>query len=109
MKHPKIIYTPKIPKPFVGMCLPPLGIFIHEGQKGNEELLRHELVHWAQYERMGLLMYCVRYIFQLVFIGYETMPMEVEARTKNFEYSKIYHDKRNKKEEKRLPNQNGKG
>ena len=38
---------------FHGVTLPPLGIYILAERMGDAVLVRHELAHWAQYERMG--------------------------------------------------------
>jgi hypothetical protein len=45
---------------------------------------------------MGLFMYYFRYIIQLIIIGYDTMPMEMEAKQHEkyediYKYREIYH------------------
>jgi hypothetical protein len=62
------------------MTIPPFGIFIKKEFKGNNQILKHDLIHWKQYKRMGFIMFYFRYIIQLIIIGYDTMPMELEAR-----------------------------
>lgn len=79
-KQPKIYYVKWLLKPFRGMTIPPFGIFIKKEFKGNDQILKHDLIHWKQYQRMGFFMYYFRYFVQLLIIGYDTMPMEMEAR-----------------------------
>ena len=77
---PKIIIVKKLFYRFRGQTIPPFGIFIKKGCENDNELIAHEMIHWQQYKRMGLFMFYFRYIFQLIFIGYYTMPMEMEAK-----------------------------
>jgi hypothetical protein len=96
-KNPKIYYVKYLLPPFRAMTIPPFGIFIKEKYKNNDHILQHDLIHWKQYKRMGLIMFYVRYFFQLVFIGYDTMPMEMEARQKEkyedlYKYREKYHE-----------------
>lgn len=60
--------------------IPHIGIFIKEDYKEDETLLEHELIHWKQYKRMGSIVFLLRYLFQFITIGYDTMPLELEAR-----------------------------
>jgi hypothetical protein len=76
----KIYYVKYIIPPFRAMTIPPFGIFIKKKYKGNNQILKHDLIHWKQYKRMGLFMFYFRYFIQLIIIGYDTMPMEMEAR-----------------------------
>lgn len=62
------------------MTVPPLGIFITRDQLGNDALLQHELIHWRQFQQIGLLPYYARYFFEKMKYGYDHMPMEIEAR-----------------------------
>lgn len=59
-REPDVHYVDHIPGNFNGICLPPIGIFINSEQQGNEELLKHETIHWRQYQRMGLGGYYLR-------------------------------------------------
>jgi hypothetical protein len=88
-KNPKIYYVKYLLPPFRAMTIPPFGIFIKSKYKGNTQILKHDLIHWKQYKRMGLIMYYLRYFIQLIIIGYDTMPMELEAR-QNEKYEDIY-------------------
>lgn len=97
-KNPTIRYVKWLLPPFRAMTIPPFGIFIKEVHKGDAQILAHDLIHWKQYERMGFFMYYFRYFAQLLLIGYDTMPMEMEARQHDSEevkwnYREHYHNK----------------
>ena len=77
---PKIIYRNGLFGNANGRCLPPFGIFIDESQRGNRELLNHELVHWYQYKKLGLLEFYMGSIIQNIKYGYDNAPLEIEAR-----------------------------
>ena len=62
------------------MCIPPFGIFILKKHKGNKKILQHDLIHWKQYQKQGFLDFYLRYLIEFIFIGYDKMPMEMEAR-----------------------------
>lgn len=78
-KSPKIIYTSFVIPPFSAMTIPPIGIFVRPEQKNNIKLLNHEKIHWQQYKRMGILLFYFRYLMQILIIGYDNAPMEIEA------------------------------
>ena len=78
-KDPKIYYVKRIPI-FRAFGLPYLGIVIEEKYKCDALLLSHEKIHLKQIHRMTLPVYLIRYVIQLIFIGYDTMPIELEAR-----------------------------
>lgn len=65
---------------FHGVCLPPWGVFILAERLHDEQLVRHEMVHWQQAQRMGVLRYYLTYIYQVLRYGYRNAPMEREAR-----------------------------
>jgi len=88
MKPPKIYYVNWVLPPFRAMTVPPFGIFVRKQFRGNEQILKHDLIHWKQYKRMGLFMYFFRYFVQLIIIVYDTMPMEMEARQHDDEETK---------------------
>lgn len=67
-----------------GITLPPFGVYLRPGHEQDDALIRHEAVHWAQYERMGILRFYSQYLWQLAWYGYEQHPMEQEARAKAF-------------------------
>lgn len=87
-KEPRIIYTNWIIPPFRAMTIPPFGIFVKKKYKGNSQIIEHDKIHWKQYQRMGLIMFYFRYFIQLIIIGYDTMPMEMEARQNEDEKTK---------------------
>ncbi len=98
-KKPKLFYVKYLFPPFRAMTIPPFGIFIKKEFKGNRQILKHDLIHWKQYLRMGLIMYYIRYFIQLFIIGYDTMPMEMEARQYDdqktkWNYREKYHNKK---------------
>lgn len=81
MIEPKIRYIKSNRLPvFRAIMIPHVGIFIKEQYKDDKVLHEHELIHWKQYKRMGSLLFTIRYIVQFIFIGYDTMPLELEAR-----------------------------
>lgn len=103
-KKLKIHPVDYVPFGFRAMCIPPFGILIHKKylqfSNGEEmaEILKHEEIHWDQYKRMGFVMFYLRYFLQLFLIGYDTMPMELEARKhlteeQKWNYRAIYHKK----------------
>lgn len=65
---------------FRAIMIPHIGIFIKFKYKDDKILEEHEIIHWRQYKRMGSIVFLIRYILQFIFIGYDTMPLELEAR-----------------------------
>jgi len=65
---------------FHGITLPPLGIYILAEYLHDDRLIRHERVHWAQYQRMGAVKFYATYLWQVLRYGYRNAPMEREAR-----------------------------
>lgn len=76
----KVIYVNKLLIPHRGICLAPFCILIKKKYQGNFGLLRHEIIHYKQYKRMGFIMFYLRWILQLLLFGYNNMPMELEAK-----------------------------
>jgi len=57
-----------------------LGIFIRSDCWRDRSLIAHELVHTAQYQRLGgVIPFLQSYIFQCATVGYSNAPLEVEA------------------------------
>lgn len=52
---PKIFYRKNLINNYNGYILPPFGVFIKESEKDNKALLDHEMVHWKQFQREGLI------------------------------------------------------
>lgn len=56
------------------------GIFVRRDCWGDRALIAHELVHTAQYERLGGIEPFLRqYLYECLTIGYPAAPMEQEA------------------------------
>jgi hypothetical protein len=56
------------------------GIFVRADHWRDRELIAHELVHTAQYQRLGgILPFLQTYIFQCATVGYQHAPLELEA------------------------------
>lgn len=91
MKQLKIYYVKWVWSPYRGITLPPFGIFIKRKYKDNQKMLNHEIVHWKQYQKMGLFKLYFKYIKEFVKYGYDKMPMEIEARYEEDEYTKEYY------------------
>ena len=85
-KHPFIFYLPfDIPGKQMASTIPPFGIFIESNyQKENSNvpcsILKHELVHWNQYKRMGLISFHYNYLKCYLNSGRINNWMEEEAR-----------------------------
>jgi len=65
---------------FAGVTLAPKGIYILPEHMYSDSLRNHELVHWAQWQRMGTVRYYATYLWQVLRYGYRNAPMEREAR-----------------------------
>ena len=68
---------------YKGITLPPFGVYILKEDMDDQELVRHELIHWDQYKRMGLIKFYTTYFYYSVRYGYKKNPMEIEAREKS--------------------------
>jgi hypothetical protein len=56
------------------------GIFVRSDCWRDRALIAHELVHTAQYERLGgILPFLQTYILQCATVGYANAPLELEA------------------------------
>ena len=66
-----------------GICLPPAGVFLLQEHRHNLSLLRHEAMHWKQYQELGALRFYARYLWLLVRHGYKRHPMEIEVNRGN--------------------------
>ena len=83
---PPVYYVQDVPGGFNALTLPPVGIFIHTRHRGNVELLQHEIAHWRQYQRDGLLPFWGNYISGHLLYGYDGNPYEVDVRTNECDY-----------------------
>jgi len=64
-----------------GRCMGYL-ILLKSEHARNPELIRHELVHVAQQDRMGRQVFLRRYLTELGTVGYARSPLELEAYSK---------------------------
>ena len=56
------------------------GIFVRADHWRDRALIAHELVHTAQFQRLGgILPFLQIYIFQCATVGYQNAPLELEA------------------------------
>ncbi len=85
---PKIFVRKKLAGNYNARTIPPFGIFIKESEKENKMLIDHELVHWQQYKKLGLVKYYAQYLKQMREVGYDNMPMEIEARVNETDFCK---------------------
>jgi len=59
------------------------GIFVRKDCWGDRQLIAHECVHTAQYERCGFRGFLEKYLRECLEIGYPAAPMEQEAILKS--------------------------
>lgn len=90
-KEPNIAYVNKLPFGYNAQTLPPFGILIKKEHARNANLLQHELIHWRQYQRQGLLLYYLNYLANQLQHGYDNNPMEVEARVNESDYCRTHY------------------
>jgi hypothetical protein len=80
-KKDKVYYIPfDIPGSQMAATIPPFGTFIESKYETDKSILRHEMVHWSQYDRMGFFGFYSTYISEYKKYGRKHGPMEVEAR-----------------------------
>lgn len=87
--EPKIFYRKKLIGNYTARTIPPFGIVIKESEKGNQELLDHELIHWKQFQREGLITFLMNYSRENKNKGYDQNKYEIEARTAESNYCKL--------------------
>lgn len=62
------------------------GIFVRSDHRGDRRLIAHELVHTAQYEKLGgIEPFLRRYLLECMTIGYPAAPLEQEAIARSAE------------------------
>lgn len=88
-KKPAVRFTKKLPHNYHAATLPPFGVWIVEKEKANKKLLDHELIHWEQFQRMGLFGFWWQYLVEALKHGYDANALEVEARYAEDDYCKI--------------------
>jgi len=65
---------------YKGITLPPWGIYILRDSLSDDGLVKHEQVHWAQYQARGVIKFYLGYLWLLMRHGYQNHPWEIEAR-----------------------------
>lgn len=86
IKHPFLYYLPfNIPGKQMASTIPPFGIFIeskYQNENSNNpcSILKHEMVHWEQYKRMGLISFHYNYLKCYLNAGRINNWMEEDAR-----------------------------
>lgn len=73
------------PARIAGMALG-YGIYLRADCRAQRELLWHELVHTAQYERLGFRPFLAQYLLECLSSGYPFGPLEEEARRVALEF-----------------------
>lgn len=61
------------------VTMPPFGIYIEPDSQNNDQIRKHELCHWQQYERKGLYDFYRDYFKLNAKYDYEDNPMEQEC------------------------------
>ena len=80
-KKDKIYYIPfNIPGSQMAITIPPFGTFIESKYKTDKTMLKHEMIHWNQFYRMGFITFYSTYISEYIKYGRKYGPMEIEAR-----------------------------
>ncbi len=93
MNKPRIYYVLWTVPPYRAMTIPPFGMFIMKDHKNNKKILNHEIVHWKQYQKMGLFRFYFQYFKEFIIFGYDKMPMELNARYEEDEYTRKHYSK----------------
>lgn len=88
-KLPDIILVDSLPGNMNAICFPPVGIFLTREQADNMNLIEHEIVHWQQYQELGLLPFYLSYAGQYCLYGYDQMKMEQDARFIENDFCKV--------------------
>lgn len=78
--NPKIRVSNLLTGKYNARTIPPFGIFVKPEHQNNPVLLKHELVHWHQYQNEGLINFTFNYLSQHRQKGYDLNPYEIEAR-----------------------------
>ena len=85
-KHPYVFYLPfNIPGKQMASTIPPFGIFIESKYKNENKnnpcsIIKHKMVHWYQYKRLGLFAFHYNYLKCYFNYGRVNNWMEDEAR-----------------------------
>jgi len=77
---PKVFVRKKLLGNYNARTIPPFGIYISQEQKDNKKILEHEMEHWKQYQKDGLLGFILNYANEDIVNGYDGNRYEIEAR-----------------------------
>jgi hypothetical protein len=76
--YQQVKFVPSAPR---GLTLH-YGVFVRSDYWRNRALIMHELVHTAQYERLGgLAPFLRQYLLECATVGYDRSALEIEANT----------------------------
>lgn len=85
-KYPFVYYLPfNIPGKQMASTIPPFGIFIeskYENENSNNpcSIMKHEIIHWEQYKKIGLISFHYNYLKCYLNSGRINNWMEEKAR-----------------------------
>lgn len=85
---PKIFYRKRLFGEMNARMIPPFGIVIKESEKNNSALIEHEMVHWGQFQKEGLIPFLFNYAKENKKFGYDQNKYEIQARTVENKYCK---------------------
>ena len=77
IKKPFLIYVKFLPFNYSGISIYPF-IFIQKNKK-TYKLIKHEYIHFKQAKRNTAFLFFLRYLFNLLIVGYSLNPFELEA------------------------------
>jgi len=86
--NPKIFLRNNLVNNYNGYIIPPFGVFIKESEKDNQALIEHEMTHWKQFQREGIIPFLINYSMEAFKNGYDKNKYEIEARTLEDDYCK---------------------
>lgn len=90
LNYVNVYYVDSMPNSYNGMSIPPFGVFIDKSEKDNDVLLAHELIHWNQFRREGMMM-LPRYILETWKNGYDKNKYEIEAFQNEDKYCRKHY------------------
>jgi hypothetical protein len=90
-KKPALIFVEGKPLGFRAITVPPVGILVSKQYAHEPDILEHELEHWRQAQRLGVIGFYASYLSELLTQGYPCMPMEVQARQAAYEATGVKH------------------
>lgn len=82
MKEPRVRAARHVVRWFLkatgygGICLPPRGIYVLRERMTDGALLAHEITHWRQAQRMGVVKFYATYLWYTIRFGYRRNPLE---------------------------------